>query len=58
MDLHRSGVPATLVTATEDRILNSTSLQEHLHLLPADLTQVSIVVGRCRFNRRVQTSQC
>jgi hypothetical protein len=51
MDLYRSGVRATLVTATEDGFLNHTvaAVKDDLLFLPKDLTHVSIVVGRCRF---------
>jgi hypothetical protein len=45
MDLSTCGVRATLVTATEDRALDSKKLQENLHLLPKNLTHVSIVGG-------------
>ena len=45
INLHRSGVRATLVTATEDKVLNSTALRENLRLLPEDLTRAVFVGG-------------
>jgi hypothetical protein len=58
LDLHNSGVRATLVTATQDRVLDSTALQETLHLLPKDLTHVSIVDGLWVLRRNSQAGDC